>query len=65
MSGERAALLVKEGHGEWLYETWVDGRGKEHDRRLDAVRLTGHKTWKGVVSARGSFAPMKVMQLVN
>ena len=65
LSGGKAVDLVEHGSAEWLYETWTDRKGKEHHRALPAIRLLGKKRWKGVLSDRGSGAPMKVMQLVR
>lgn len=65
ITGAKASELAASGSAEWLQETWVDRKNKEHRRALPVIRLVGKKRWKGVVSDRGSGAPMKVMQLVS
>lgn len=65
MTGVKAEATVEHGSAEWVTETWVDGKGKEHSRRVPAIRLNGKKRWKGVISGRGGAKPMKVMQLVS
>ena len=65
LTGARAEQTVDNGSAAWVKEIWTDGRGKEHERTVPAIRLNGKKRWKGVVSDRGSSKPMRVMQLVS
>ena len=64
MTGAKAAQMVENGSAAWVSTTWTDVRGKEHKRSEPCIELVGRKRWKGVLSGRGSAAPMKVMQLV-
>lgn len=73
ISGERADKLVDDGSAERLRsavrdrhgKVKVSGTGEERMKTEPAIRLVKAKRWKGVLSDRGSGAPMKCMQLVS
>jgi hypothetical protein len=65
LTGSKAEQTVENGSATWVKEIWTDGRGKEHERFVPAIRLNGKKIWKGRISDRMSSRPMRVMQLVS